>query len=460
MRRKFILKFLILLGYLLILNICLNCFYLVWLQRPIFYYEYLILPLLFSLLPNKFIRTGIVFILILADTIISLSKIYFFDTFNYILKVQSLFLTNFGVIFWVEIIIALSIILILIYLLVSKTQFSNIKTKKADKQFGIAFIIIGMFLVFGLDVLFGSSTINFKPNGKSHINIAQSIFRQYVKDAKIYYKKYLPVSSIQNFNNNVSGNRNASSISYENLYNDTSKKQLLIILESWGLLKDTIKRNKQIASIEYLNEKGYSVKFDSSVFMGGTSQAEARELLNKEGQAYYSVVQNGYCDIQNLVQQKLKQGYNTIALQSFSGSYSNGVRFRKTLGFKEVKEYSFFSKFAAPNYNNHYVSVNDEAVFDYAFNVLKENKKQFVYVLTINTHLPFRVNKEENELESQYVRIHEQLEYLFKLLIINDIDKIIIVGDHSPPFIKSEERAQYSQGLVPALIIEKIRNKF
>ena len=108
----------------------------------------------------------------------------------------------------------------------------------------------------------------------------------YVKDAKIYLKKYLPVSKIENFENS----NNGESVSYRYLLRDSSKKQALIILESWGLVNNVQERMEQIRPIILLNNSGYSVNLDSSLFFGGTSQAEVRELYNKSGEAYFSVL--------------------------------------------------------------------------------------------------------------------------------------------------------------------------
>ncbi len=105
---------------------------------------------------------------------------------------------------------------------------------------------------------------------------------QYVYDARIYLKKYLPVSQIENFENFNKG----ESVSYRYLLKDSSEKQVLIILESWGLDNDVEKRMEQIQPIILLNNSGYRVNLDFSIFFGGTSQAEVRELYNKSGEAY------------------------------------------------------------------------------------------------------------------------------------------------------------------------------
>jgi hypothetical protein len=245
------------------------------------------------------------------------------------------------------------------------------------------------------------------------------------------------------------------SITYQYLLNDSSSKQALIILESWGLNNNLHKRMEQIKPIIMLSNNGYTVQLDSSLFFGGTSQAEARELFNKSGEAYYSIIQHGFSDISGIAQQKKEAGYNTFALQSFSGFYSSGYHFRKAAGFNSIKDFSFFRQLAPTNYNNHYISVNDEAVFDYGFKQLSKQNKAFLYILTINSHLPFHTQTGMSELESQYQRIKHQFSFLANLLKEYPVNKLVIVGDHPPPFLTEFERSHNSSKFVPALIIEK-----
>ena len=78
---------------------------------------------------------------------------------------------------------------------------NSIGTTKNDKKFGVLFLNICFTVVYGVDYLFGSSFLQFKPNGKLNLNFSQSIVVLYVKDEKIYLKKYLPVSKIENLEN-------------------------------------------------------------------------------------------------------------------------------------------------------------------------------------------------------------------------------------------------------------------
>ena len=449
---KYTNKVLYLLLIICTINLLFGTFYLLHLGRPLLYYEYLLIPIIFSFTRNYLFRFITIFALLISDLLISISKIYYFDTFNFLQKFSSIFISNFSLKFWIVVIVCFVVIFLLIHLLITKTALRSIGTTKNDKKFGVHFLIICFTVIYGVDSLFGSSSLQFKPNGKVNINFSQSIAVLYVKGTKIYLKKYLPVSKIENFANI----NNGESVSYRCLSRDSSKRQALIILESWGLDNNVQERMEQIRPIILLNNSGYSVNLDSSLFFGGTSQAEVRELYNKSGEAYFSVIQHGISDIKGIAQYKKIAGYNTIALQSFSGFYSNGYHFRKSSGFSQIKEFSFFKNGSAINYNNHYISVNDEVVFDYGIKQLSKENKAFLYILTINSHLPFHTQSGKSELESQYNRIKEQFSYLAALLKKYPVDKLVIVGDHPPPFLTESERSHYSSKFVPALIIERM----
>lgn len=438
---------LILLG----INILLGAFNLLYLGRPIVYYEYLLIPLLFSISSRYYYRVIVLLGLVFSDLLISISKIYYFDTFNFLQKFSSIFISNFSLKIWLVVIASTLLIFSLIHLIIKKTVVASVASNKKDKKFGLLFFIVSFSIIFLFDSLFGSSSLQFKPNGKFNANISQSIIRQYIKDARVYFKKYLLVSKIENFKNID----NKNSITYQYLLKDSSSKQALIILESWGLHNNLQKRMEQIKPILMLSNNGYTVNLDSSLFFGGTSQAEARELFNKSGEAYYSIIQHGFSDINGIAQQKKEAGYNTIALQSFSGFYSSGYHFRKAAGFNSIKDFSFFRQLAPTNYSNHYISVNDEAVFDYGFKKLSNQNKAFLYILTINTHLPFHTQTGMSELESQFQRIKQQFSFLANLLKKYPVNKLVIVGDHPPPFLTEFERSRYATKYVPALIIQK-----
>jgi hypothetical protein len=443
---------------LLVFNLLLSAFQLMPIDRPYFYYEYLAIPFLFCFIPKNWIRSLVLGLQLFADAIISLAHLYFFDTVNYILKFPSLFITHFPWYFWLLLIVGIIIFIWGLHLFVNINRVQQIGQSTSDKKKYSLFLLISFGVLYFFDSIFGFSMLNFKPNGNNKINIGKSIIKEYYKDMALYIKSYEPVSQFNDFKNINGVNK---SISYHYLFEDSSEHQVLIILESWGLIKDSGLRNQQIQSILQLEQKGYHVQFDSSYFFGGTSQAEARELINKEGEAYYSILQNDELDIEGLPQHKNKTGYYTMALQSFSGFHSSGQRFRTILGFNDIKDYSNFktSPKINENNNNHYQAVNDETVFDYGFRSASAHPKTFTYILTINTHLPFVSEKAStykfptDEAAKQYKRLQEQFAHLSYLLQKFPIDKLIIVGDHPPPFLIKNVRNLYDDNMVPALII-------
>jgi hypothetical protein len=141
--------------------------------------------------------------------------------------------------------------------------------------FYLKFLFICFIIIYSIDIKTGNSFFNFKTIGNNHTNFSQSLLAQYYNDAKIFSKRYSPVNEMQDYHN--------GSITYKYLKTDSSHHQVLIVLESGVNINDAKIRNSQLQDLLQLKNKGYQVILDSSNFQGGTSQAEARELLNKTG---------------------------------------------------------------------------------------------------------------------------------------------------------------------------------
>ena len=75
-------KIIIPLLVIVLLNLIEHGFYLISIERPVFYYEYLAIPLVFTFISNKLIRLLIITFIVISDAIISLAQFYFFDTFK------------------------------------------------------------------------------------------------------------------------------------------------------------------------------------------------------------------------------------------------------------------------------------------------------------------------------------------------------------------------------------------
>lgn len=467
---------------LLLINIILTGFLEITISRPIIYYEYLLLPLVLIKMNSHWQRLFILMGLVFIDLAYNLAHLYYFDIFNYLQKLPFLFKSNFNFLFWIILVLSLLLfILICNYLIRLFEKFILIPGLYKHK-FNYLLPLFLFLIIYLIDSLNGSSLfgtkdkgkhiINIKTKNKGEYNIGKSLIRDIYYDYKTFQLGEKNVSQIPDFKNII----NDSSLSYKYFYNSNGKKEILIMLESWGIYKNNDLLKNQIEPFFHLDTNRFSVKFEKSFFDGATLQAESRELLNKDGEGYFSVINQDTCDIISLVQHKSSRGYKTIAAQPFMGNYSVGRRFKGLIGFKYFKDYNFFHDTIGYQnvYYNHYTSVDDRDMFSWLFDFTEKNERVFSYCLTINTHLPFHFNQiQENDSSFyhfkqkyirhfpshqtliRYYRLTQELNFLSELIRKSNIDKILIIGDHIPPFIFKEERNLFLPKYVPAIIIEK-----
>ena len=115
-------------------------------------------------------------------------------------------------------------------------------------------------------------------------------------------------------------------------------------------------------------------------------------------------------------------------------------------------------------------SVDDQDMFNYMLLKTKDHIKVFSYLLTENTHLPFKLNVIENEpvlkfkieslpisneAQNQLKLIKNTVSSFIQKLDTNRWNKIIIMGDHNPPYLDIRDRNYYSFKEVPYILIYK-----
>ena len=467
---------------IVLINIVLTGFLEITIKRPIIYYEYIFLPILLIIVDKNIYRTIILIGLILLDIVYNLSHLYFFDIFNYLGKIPYLFIAKFNLSFWILILLGLCVLFWLCRFLINRFDL-KLKTLQDEKlKINIVLSLSFFILVYIIDSLNGTSLIGEKDNGKHIINITtenkkeynvgKSLIKELYNDYKLFQlgkKELYEIADFKNINND-------SSFSYKYFYNSNGNKEVVIVLESWGLLLNNELLKDQIAPFYKIDSSKYKITFEKSYFNGATLQAESRELLNKEGEAYFSVINHNKCDIKNLIKKKAEQGYKTMAVQPFDGTYSVGAKFKKLIGFEIFRDYTFFhdSLGLKTIFNNQYQSVLDEEVFAYIFENLTKSKKSFTYCLSINTHLPFFLTKEQEndarfikfreiyknkfpneEILGMYYRMNQELISIANLINESDVDKVLIIGDHVPPYIFKNERNLFATNYVPSILIEK-----
>ena len=431
-------------------------------DRPPFIYDYLLLFLLIGLnTPN--IITWLLYILIfLLDLASIFSKIYLFNLADFLksLKYFSNYNINFNQIIQAFIVIAL--IVCLYYILKKIKNILQFDSKSILFSFGIFTSILL------LDNINGSS--RFLPYNSSR-NFYNGNFA-----GCNGILLYLNIKN-QNFNSSVPLKKSTigESSTYKYFKNDSIGNQMVIIVESFGLLNDSNIRNSfQNAISEKFKDRNWICKWGKARFAGGTTKSELRELFNSEGDYRYLIDPKHAEIINNIFKIKKNQGYHTSAIHSFKGNMFERQLWWKNIGVENIyfsedvqNELNFKKKL---NYDTPFISVNDEDAFNYIQNKASKDKKEFLYLLTENGHLPFKGKNITSIIEgdfypikmggmseegiNQHKRIWAFLNYVAENLNKNKIQKVLIVGDHMPPFTNKIDRAFYNDQYVPYLEVE------
>ncbi len=432
-------------------------------DRPLFVYEYFLVGLIMAFNVRS-LWPWLVFVFVFTlDIATVFSKLYFFNLPDFLntLKYFGNYAINPVQIF----------LLIITFLALIGTflLFKMFKRKIGTDKVCLRFFIAMLAITFVLDSINGSSIVS-----------------AYNPPLNFYKDNFAGLPSISFYrsllNRNVNVNApllfqlNKESIAFKENTSDNTSNQLLMIVESFGLINDSLKREAFQKDISAVFEgKNLKTSWGKTPFTGSTTSAELRELLNCEGDYRYFIKPNRSKNFKSIFQIKKRQGYHTIAIHSYKANMFERATWWKNIGADEVffsedvqVESNFQSKL---NYDSPFISVNDEDVFNFIQSKTATKGKQFVYFLTENAHLPFKgklnkpmfskkfdIDKEANlseEAKNQSKRISNFLAYVATHLDPNKFQKILIVGDHMPPFVKKDDRAFYNDQFVPYCIVTR-----
>jgi len=436
--------------------------------RSIFYYEYALVLLTLWFYkkpwPSMLLFIGI----FLFDVFGLFSSLFLFQLNEFLASVQFASLYHFSANQFI--LIALGILYLSTILYVLK------RSQKAIKANGKAFLITFFFLylvVYVIDFQSGYNIFNEikqeqrknDPNNDPK-NLISSLFYDYYKDlSKAVSNKPVLLEE--------------PSITFSTFSKDTTGNQMTIVIESWGAIKDTVIQHKFEKSLsKTINLHGYNiVNKGLTKYFGSTTAAGMRELTNTDGDYNYFINKKSDTTFTSIFNYKNKQGFETFAFHPFTGRMFSRSIWWKNLGPQHIyfrDNYVLDNPLSSKNIDEeaHFPSVKDEAFFDYINNQTKNSKKKFAYYLTVNSHLPYKHHVIDlfpdpsfnisalpisEEAQSQLIHIKNFIAYVAAHLAANHWDKVIIVGDHLPPFPGLQERRFYQEGKVPYLVIEKIK---
>jgi hypothetical protein len=440
-----------------------------YLPRSIVYYEYafVLLALIFTIKPRT---SFIIFmLLLLLDIIDVISNIYLFSLSELLASFKFLAYYKFN---WQQLLYVFILVMYLgiIYFILRKYQ---AKIHQRKKTF-FTYVILFYTSLLVLDIINGSSKLNEKNDTLTFTqkNITSSLLKNYWD--QVYQSLTNPVEVAM---------YKEPSITFKAFKQDTSGNQLLILIESWGLINN---KDNQLAIQSTLSNlviaKGYKFSWGTSKFAGSTASGELKQLLSMKGNyKYFLHHKSDTNNILSIFDYKNKQGYATFGFHSYSENMFNRAIWWKHIGIQKryFKENYFKENLnAAVNMyaGTPFPSVNDMVMFDYMEHktneVLNRNATQkiFSYVLTENAHLPFK-NKVTENFPSNNIIINNfpiseeaknQLKFIKNLVgeFIQKIDtnkwqKVLIMGDHNPPYLNKKDRNFYSDKMVPYILIYK-----
>jgi hypothetical protein len=218
----------------------------------------------------------------------------------------------------------------------------------------------------------------------------------------------------------------------------------------------------------------HNITYIETEFKGATTNAELALLCGIRGS--FRQLQSEHT--KNCLPNKLKEiGWNSLGFHGFTDKMFDRNLWWPKLGLSEI----FFLNSSntlmtdLERCGNVFKGACDESVLDFALKS-HSSPKTFIYILTLNTHLPvvptYIPNNIEkicikNDLSNTSCQHFTSLSKIFKKIknIITEhgayssspLPLVIVVGDHAPPFHSTKDRNDYHPSKVPVYILQPIK---
>lgn len=253
---------------------------------------------------------------------------------------------------------------------------------------------------------------------------------------------------------------------------DLQPNLVLVLVESWGLTRDPALRPAIVEPFfDPALKSSYEVLSGTMPFAGPTTSGEKRELC----QSYMGMDldQGTQAQLNRCVPTRMhRAGYRTLAVHGFSGTFYNRKDWYPKLGFDDSWFYDRLHVAGLPDCSGPFPGSCDDAVAEWIGERLRErgNAPMFVHWVTLNSHLPIlappllksprscdvsAITRADTAICSWYqlISVVTQSVRNLALMPLGRPTIFVIVGDHSPPFDKDFERAEFSATQVPYFIL-------
>ena len=252
------------------------------------------------------------------------------------------------------------------------------------------------------------------------------------------------------------------------LQEDRPDKVLFVMVEGWGVLKNDGYHKRILGDIsaEKLPAR-YEFKEGTAPFFGSTTAAEIRELCGSWDE-YTKYIDSRFSDC---LPHKMKDwGYDTYSIHGFTQDMFQRNHWYPNIGFLESE---FLEDLWNPSVGiceGVFSGICDTEIAEaIESRLVSSSEKQFVYWLTLNSHLPIH----PSTLQDHYACDGNASEFgnhricmianvwsgVFKS-IANILDSeagkkmsVLIVGDHSPPYWGRHEKSYFLPDRIPWILI-------
>jgi len=445
--------------------------------------EYVAVGLLALFVP-RFVAAGLLLLIFFLDVLDGVCQTYFL--------VASQALTNLSALrqFSVTRLLAGVVITVMILAFTVTTLFFPLDTIKKDYRWRTAACLL-VFAAFNLSVDGASvfrrtgGILNYlHPKPSALDTITASSYRALwsrVPTVRLARKEIAHAKSVQQARGiPVSAqpvrSATAEALAASGLTAGTNPQELpnlvVIVVESWGLDSEASVSKALTSAYSrpgLLDE--YKVLQGSVPFYGPTVAGEARELCgNMIG---FHLLDASSQELQGCLPDRLAaMGYRSVAMHGMEGHMFDRSKWYKTIGFQETWFKGQFQQAGLPSCVGVFTGTCDAAIAKWMGHRLESDKTKpyFLYWMTLDSHLPVRIPAplkngascaitpslaEQPGLCSWYqlvANVHQSVADL-AMSNLGRPTVFAIVGDHAPPFNDPALRADFSDSVVPYVVL-------
>lgn len=247
---------------------------------------------------------------------------------------------------------------------------------------------------------------------------------------------------------------------------------VLVVVESWGLANDMQVRNALVAPYKDAQVQGkYRIVEGTVPFFGSTVPGEVRELCGNE--MGFHVEDMSAKELGRCIPNELDAlGYHTVAVHGMDGHMFRRSDWYPKVGFQEEKFRDYFRAHKFPSCPGAFRGTCDASIAGWIGSRLKAkgDMPEFIHWVTLNSHLPVPVPTRlkhpascavSGELEEapalcSLYQLVANVQTSVAGLAMGDLGRptmFMVVGDHAPPFASEDLREEFSQSVVPYVLL-------